>query len=636
MRSKLRSVLLIHWLSLFFISKTVVAQTSPPSDNMGLDSLIRWVEVNMYADTDTSYKYAHIALKRALKSGTNEQIGDILEQLAGWHFGNAESENRDSILYYDKKSLEYYLKTDNQAKIAKAYLHIGTGYVDFSDYRSAQEYALHGIRILEKINDQEKLAEAYADMSYVCRHMGSYEDAIRYAEQSIATYRNINQVDNIIVPLLYSITAYTSAGKPNIAIEKANEAIALIERTGGQKSDPGATLRAFGMRGEAYEALGEYDKALEDFTYAWNFAKSEVPEPHLADGYKGDIGNILRLQGKYAEAIPYFEDQIKHLDSRALQGMSWKLYLRVAECYEKIGDLSTSLDRLKTGWQLRDSMQNSRVSTLESELQIKYETAKKDETIATQELQIATQRRIQWLTVSILALFGIIAAVIWFAYRNNKRIASQLAKKNAENELLLKEIHHRVKNNLQVISSLLSLQSAQIQDETVLDAMRESQNRVRSMALIHQKLYQGENLAAVEMRDYFATLGESVLDSFGVELDLIQVKTPMEEMELDVDTAIPIGLIVNELVTNSMKYAFPDKQAGEISISLKKESGNQLRLVVADTGVGADINALLTPIGTGFGSQLVQLLTMQLNGKLETHKDKGMMTILKFETNRAA
>jgi two-component sensor histidine kinase/tetratricopeptide (TPR) repeat protein len=635
MNTKLASV--VYGYLFIALSSPILAQTPPPENNP-LDTLIAWVTTHAqtWKDPKVSHHYAHLAVQRALQSGTAEQIGDCYENLAAWHFGNAESENRDSIIHYDKMALEYYLKTSNRLKTAKAYLHVGTDLAEFSDYRSAQGYALQGIRILEQIKDQAALARAYADMSYICRHMESYEDAVRYAEQSIATYKAINRPDDIIVPLLYSITAYTSAGKPKVAIEKANEAIALIEKNGGQKADPGGTLRAFGMRGAAYEAREQYDQALEDYTYAWNFAKANVPEPQLADGYKGDIGNVLRLQGRYREAIPYFEDHIRHIQSRALEGMIWREYLRVGECYEKTGELTTALNRYQTGWRLRDSVQNSRVATLESELQIKYETAKKDETIIEQQARISQQQRIQWLTIGILALLGIVAAVIFFAYRNNQRITSQLAKKNAENELLLKEIHHRVKNNLQVISSLLSLQSAQIQDETVLDAMRESQNRVRSMALIHQKLYQGENLAAVEMRDYFTTLGESVLDSFGVEADQIQVKTPMEPLELDVDTAIPIGLIVNELVTNSMKYAFPNEKRGEIQISLNEEADRHLRLVVADTGVGMDANAVAASKGTGFGSQLVQLLTMQLNGRLETQRDRGMKTIVRFETSKAA
>ncbi len=624
------------WLILALSVATNYVVRAQSLENLALDSLIRWVDANMYDDDGQKvFRYAHLARYRAQQAGNAEWLGDIHEHLATWHFSHSESGNRDSIFYYDRQALEYYLKTDNLKKQASAYLHVGTNFAELQRYRQAQEYTLQGIRLLEKINDRPGLARAYADMCYVCREMGAHEDAIRYCEQSIATYKSVNRADDVVVPLLYLIMAHTNNGQADIAITRANEAIALIEKNGGQEADPGGTLKAFGSRGRAYEALGQYDKALADYTYAWNFAKSVVPEPHLADGYKGDIGNILRLQGKYAEAIPYLEANIQHASNHGLREMVWENYLQTGECHQKIGNLSKALDYLQTGWMLRDSMRQNRVAALDSELQIQYETEKREATIAGQQQLIAQQKRVQWLTFGMLGLLALVAGVIFFAYRSNQRINRQLAKKNKENELLLKEIHHRVKNNLQVISSLLSLQSAQIQDDIVLDAMRESQNRVRSMALIHQKLYQGENLAAVEMRDYLSTLGESVLDSFGVDSDTVQVKTPMENIELDVDTAIPIGLIVNELVTNSMKYAFAGKRRGEIEISLRQASDDQLQLVVADSGGEDPPAAAAAPAeqGTGFGSQLVQLLTMQLNGQLETRQERGRITILRFATN---
>jgi two-component sensor histidine kinase len=204
----------------------------------------------------------------------------------------------------------------------------------------------------------------------------------------------------------------------------------------------------------------------------------------------------------------------------------------------------------------------------------------------------------------------------------------QLATKNAENELLLKEIHHRVKNNLQTISSLLNLQSASIKDPNALEAVQESQSRVRSMALIHQKLYQGENLAAVNMKEYFEAMGQSMLHSFGETGKRITLEVPMNDLELDVDTAIPLGLIANELVTNSLKYAFPDGQKGQIEISLTAEPNQQFCLRIADNGVGQTESPVVQ--GTGFGTRLVKLLAIQLNGNVETNTAKGLATLVRF------
>jgi two-component sensor histidine kinase len=184
-----------------------------------------------------------------------------------------------------------------------------------------------------------------------------------------------------------------------------------------------------------------------------------------------------------------------------------------------------------------------------------------------------------------------------------------------------------------MVKSLIALQSAQIEDEATRDAMIASQNRVQSMGIIHQKLYQGNNLGSIEMKDYFLNLGEGILDTFNAE-DKVKIECAMENLDLDVDTAVPIGLIVNELLTNALKYAFPDRDNGVINISLEKKSSNVLQLKVQDKGVGKTKG--LAPKGTGFGSQLVQLLTQQLNGKMNEKNDKGTYLEFNFQLKQSA
>ncbi|NIJ52688.1 histidine kinase dimerization/phosphoacceptor domain -containing protein [Dyadobacter arcticus] len=207
----------------------------------------------------------------------------------------------------------------------------------------------------------------------------------------------------------------------------------------------------------------------------------------------------------------------------------------------------------------------------------------------------------------------------------------EIAQKNSQNELLLKEVHHRVKNNLGVVSGLLALQSAKVHDPKVLEAIQASQNRVLSMSIIHQKLYQGEQLGAIEMRDYFAKLAESILHSFGMT-DRISIDCPMPELMLDIDTAISIGLITNELLTNSLKYAFVGRDIGTIRISLTRLGDNSLLLQVADNGIGKI--TVETAKETGFGTQLIDLLTRQLDGSIIYENQEG--TLVKLQFNRPA
>jgi two-component sensor histidine kinase len=220
-----------------------------------------------------------------------------------------------------------------------------------------------------------------------------------------------------------------------------------------------------------------------------------------------------------------------------------------------------------------------------------------------------------------------------YFFNKNKKATKIIRAKNAENELLLKEIHHRVKNNLEMVKSLIALQSAQLEDSATKDAMIASQNRVQSMGIIHQKLYQGENLGSIEMKDYFLNLSEGILDTFNAE-DKVKIECAMDNLDLDVDTAVPIGLIVNELLTNALKYAFPENIEGKISISLEKTKDNHLKLKVADNGIGKVKG--LAPIGTGFGSQLVSLLTQQLNGKMTERSESGTLIEFDFLIDTAA
>ncbi len=179
---------------------------------------------------------------------------------------------------------------------------------------------------------------------------------------------------------------------------------------------------------------------------------------------------------------------------------------------------------------------------------------------------------------------------------------------------------------MEIISSLLSLQAAQIDDTNIINAIQVSQNRVYSISMIHQRLYQGKKLGLIEMKDYLIYLGSHILESFGFE-NSIELDYQVDFIELDIDTSIPLGLIVNELLTNSFKYAFPNNRKGKIIISLKKIDQHSLLLKITDNGIGINENEK----NTGFGTQLINLLTQQLDGELKLETNGGTSISLKFK-----
>lgn len=202
-----------------------------------------------------------------------------------------------------------------------------------------------------------------------------------------------------------------------------------------------------------------------------------------------------------------------------------------------------------------------------------------------------------------------------------KRVAAEIIASLEEKDVLLKEIHHRVKNNLQVISSLLQLQSGYIKDRKTLETFRESQNRIRSMAMIHEKLYQTESLARIDFEEYATSLTSMLIRSYATTSG-IRLQTNIEKVDLNLDTAVPIGLITNELLSNAMKYAFPDGREGIVTVALKQRGEGSYELTISDNGIGLPED-LQVEKAKSLGLRLVRILTGQIGGTLEFTSSGG-------------
>jgi len=213
-----------------------------------------------------------------------------------------------------------------------------------------------------------------------------------------------------------------------------------------------------------------------------------------------------------------------------------------------------------------------------------------------------------------------------------KKMEEQIKAALEEKGLLLREIHHRVKNNLQIIISLFNLQTSYIDDDKAYQALKEGQDRIKSMALIHERFYQSDGISQIDFDDYSRKLIEHLYSSFKINPNSIVIDVKIENVKLDIDTAVPCGLIINEIVSNSFKHAFIGKDKGRIYIILQNRSEGEYYLEINDNGVGlpADFN-LETADSLGF--QLIQALSDQLDGKLElvTSPNKGLTYKLNFK-----
>ncbi|MDD3985742.1 MAG: histidine kinase dimerization/phosphoacceptor domain -containing protein [Methanobacterium sp.] len=214
-------------------------------------------------------------------------------------------------------------------------------------------------------------------------------------------------------------------------------------------------------------------------------------------------------------------------------------------------------------------------------------------------------------------------------FTKRKEIEDELEKTLKEKDILMKEIYHRVKNNLMIISSLLSLQSRYIKDKDTKEIFRKSQNRAKSMALIHEKLYKSEDLKSINFAEYLKNLSNDLYTTYTTNQDLVKLFLDVDNIIFDIEISIPLGLILNELLTNSLKHAFPNNRKGEVKIELHKKNNGRYYLSVADNGIGLPKNLNPHKIDT-LGMQLINSLTKQINGELTVNTDNGTEFIIKF------
>jgi two-component sensor histidine kinase len=206
---------------------------------------------------------------------------------------------------------------------------------------------------------------------------------------------------------------------------------------------------------------------------------------------------------------------------------------------------------------------------------------------------------------------------------------SELSATLTEREVLLQEIHHRVKNNLQVISSLINMQARRLEDASSRDALQECQTRVQAIALIHEKLYQSRDYSRVPFSEYAKSLAANVFGATGVAPTAIALDLEIENLSLAVDKAIPCGLILNELITNAVKHAFPDARQGTVRVELRKAGDREIVLSVGDNGIGMSARFDLAN-SSSLGLWLVYTLVEQLEGQVEIFRERGTTLQIRF------
>jgi len=349
----------------------------------------------------------------------------------------------------------------------------------------------------------------------------------------------------------------------------------------------------------------------------------------------------MRLYNKTNDTIKLnqaYENSLKAIASCNTSNYLVHTYTTMYEIQNERKNHKKALQNYRLATQVKDSLADNVKMTKIDELDKKYQSQLKDEIIS-------SQRQKETLFVVIMLILGLGLTIYYFAFRKNKKLSLLLEKNNEtiekslkekvqlvkDKELMIKEVHHRVKNNFQIMSSLLELQSKDIEDQKALALANEGQNRVKSMALIHQKLYQNED-GLINFDEYLHSLIKELSGLYASD-KTVETTIVSKNVKLDVDTAIPLGLIVNELITNAYKYAFDKTRNNQLHISLDQIIENEYKLIVADNGPGLNKNIDLSKVKS-LGLRLIRRLTKQLHGSLiQDNKNGAVFEIIFKDTN---
>jgi two-component sensor histidine kinase len=553
-----------------------------------------------------------------------------------------------------------------------------------SNTKQSLELANNGLDLAKKIDFPIGQIECLEALSFSYAITSSFEKGFKTAYELIELSRKHAPIREIFGINMMGLL-YQKLGDDKESLKWAKKAYYHPQM---KKTDNFTQWSAMFLIAQEYERVDKLDSAIHFAQETLAYSRKFFP---MQEGYpKLILARINSKLKKYDEAVGYCKQIISNSEKDRLDFFVNEVQNELSQIYFAQNQLDSAQiyanKAFEGGNQLKNYLVIMNSSNILSQIYeknnpikafefLKISTTAKD-TITNIEknkqvkiLEIKEKQRIEELNLAevyannelrfntVIGLLFTALLISFILYRNNRQkqkantilqeqkekintqnitlesTLTQLTAKNAENELLLKEIHHRVKNNLEVVSSLLELQSAQIDNPDIQEAMLASQNRVQSMGILHQKLYQSEHLAFIEMKNYFENLCENILDSYN-ETDRIKVNIDMKEINLDVDTAVPLGLIVNELFTNSLKYAFPVGTKGIIKLSLKSLENGDFNLKVSDNGVGKILNAKAK--GTGFGTQLVDLLTRQIDGKLVQEVHNGTMISINFKRLMAA
>lgn len=504
-----------------------------------------------------------------------------------------------------------------------------------NDIKGSPEVAIRyfhdAIRLFKQEKDEDNLSYCYSQLGVCYFTQFQYENSNWYYNKSIELCKKLKLDIDLADVLVNQGITFTYLHREAEAEVNFRRAIAIyIKNDYEQGLGP-----AYNSLAKIYHEKNEFDTAIDYYLKAAEIAKKYKNDLNLTATYNGLSNGYLNLK-QYAKAREYALmslETVKHIGAKEREAFA---YYTVSESYAASGDFKKAYEYQKMYADLKDTVFTSEKSNALAEMQARFEVESNKQKLKETKLkqQIQSETYVRRVTILIVALVLILIVLIFLfqSFRNKRRIHQLLEQKYEMSQLNLEqkesmmgEIHHRVKNNLQMVYAILDLQARDLKDPESMQLIEDSLNRINAISLIHQKLYQTENIRAVRMSEYLRELTDDLVIHFRKEVSKqVRVVYEVVDLNLDIETALPIGLIVAELVTNACKYAFADQQDPEIRLVLKEQSG-KLWLVVADNGCGKTGEEN----GTHFGTKLIRTMSKKLQAVVtETSSDEGLKTEL--------
>ncbi|XOV92255.1 MAG: histidine kinase dimerization/phosphoacceptor domain -containing protein [Bacteroidota bacterium] len=603
-------------------------------------------------------------------------LGDSVNLTKDWQYLGMNylyDAHYDSALIFLNRSLAISTSLDLKGKMIENYDHIAVVYRQLGDYQKVLKYSTKGLEVRNSTKGYSNTTKYYTHGGKIFNQK-AFEEAVKY-HKKVLNEVDPNDKEKVGLSINNIGSTFMNAGIYDSAIYYYRQSSKLIGESRGGNSYAGQLNEL----GEALFANKQYEEAEKVFLEAKHIWDSighrislSIINHNLARTYLGlgkieagfemttEVKKLIESMSRNA-----FFSQICLLKARYLMELddpngamqeatialenAKKLSLKAitVDCYEVMKhiclikkDYQKALEFTEKYIEMKDSLYNDRASLQLAEMQVTYETEKKNQTIESlnaqfelKETQLNQQNFIITLTLIIL-LISILFILNRYRYIKklsiqNAQIATQknsLVVANSEKEFMLYEIHHRVKNNLQMIISMLNIQSNKSSDKKVKDELSKNKDRLQAMAMIHQQLYEGHNLKEnVNIKEYLYSLVNQLLGATNSKID-IQFTEHIDPIHVDYDTAISIGLIVNELVSNAIKHAFKNTKSPHLDISLRK-SKDYYVLKVKDNGNGASQAALNKD---GFGLKLITSFLYELDGEVKINSDDGTTACVTF------